>query len=95
LPFNFVYHDHVITGAPGMGKDGTAGEFEAPWKVIVLVYNPAYVSSPNFKPVTSEDALDAAEQAGNVFLPINAGGANPYEVETGNVLICPIASKHA
>jgi hypothetical protein len=95
LPFNFVYHDHVITGAPGMGKDGTAGEFEAPWKVIVLVYNPAYVSSPNFKPVTSEDALDAAEQAGNVFLPINAGGSNPYEVETGNVLICPITSKHA
>jgi hypothetical protein len=95
LPAPFVYHDHVITGAPGMGKNGTAGEFKAPWKIIVLVYNPAYVASPSFTPVTSAAALDAAETAGNVFLPINAGGDNIYEVDTGNLLICPIVSSHA
>lgn len=95
LPPMFVYHDHVLTGAPGMGKNGTAGVFEAPWKIILLVYNPQYVSSPTFTPVTSEADLDAAEQAGNVFLPINQGGANPYEVDTGNLLVCPLVSSHA
>ena len=96
LPAPFVYHDHVITGAPGMGVNGTAGEMKAPWKIIVLVYNPAYVSKPSFAPITSAAALDAAEEAGNVFLPINtAPGGNPYEIETGNVLICPIASSRA
>ena len=96
LPAPFVYHDHVISGAPGMGVNGTAGEFKAPWKIILLVYNPAYVAKPTFKPVTSQAALDAAEVAGDVFLPINrASGGNPYEIETGNVLICPVVSSHA
>jgi len=95
LPGPFVYHDHVITGAPGMGTHGTAGEFKSPWKIIVLVYNPAYAGSPNFRPITSAADLDAAEAAGNVFLPINSGGSNPYEVDTGNLLICPIVSRHA
>jgi hypothetical protein len=95
LPAPFVYHDHVITGAPGMGTNGTAGAFKAPWKIIVLVYNPDYASSPNFKPITSAADLDAAETAGNVFLPINRGGSNVYEVDTGNLLICPIVSSHA
>ena len=92
LPPPFVYHDHVITGAPGLGKNGTAGEFKGPWKIILLMYNPAHANSTTFTPVTSATALDAAETAGGVFLPINAGGANPYEIETGNVLICPIVS---
>lgn len=95
LPPPFVYHDHVITGAPGMGNNGTAGEYKAPWKIIVLMYNPAYVASPTFTPLTSAAAIDAAEQAGNVFLPINQGGANPYEIDTGNLLICPTVSIHA
>ncbi len=95
LPPQFVYHDHVITGAPGMGKNGTAGEYKAPWKIILLVYNPAYAASPNFTPLTSVAAIDAAEQAGNVFLQINSGGDNPYEIETGNLLICPTVSNHA
>jgi len=96
LPFAFVYHDHVITGAPGMGKNGTAGEYKAPWKIIVLMYNPAYVSSPTFTPIKSEAELDAAEQAGNVFLPINTSGTgNSYEIDTGNLLICPTVSSHA
>lgn len=95
LPAPFVYHDHVITGAPGMGTNGTAGTFKAPWKIIVLVYNPTYASSPNFKPITSAADVDAAEAAGNVFLPINSGGSNVYEIDTGNLLICPIVSSHA
>ena len=95
LPAPFVYHDHVITGAPGMGTNGTAGAYKAPWKIIVLVYNPAYVASRNFKPITSAADLDAAEVAGNAFLPINTGGANVYEVDTGNLLICPTVSSHA
>jgi len=95
LPAPFVYHDHVITGAPGMGTNGTAGAYKAPWKIIVLVYNPAYVASPSFKPITSATDVDAAEAAGNVFLPINTGASNPYEIDTGNLLICPTVSSHA
>ena len=78
-----------------MGNHGTAGEYKAPWKIIVLVYNPDYVESPSFTPITSVADLDAAETAGNVFLQINAGGANPYEFDTGNLLICPTVSPHA
>ena len=96
LPAPNVYHDHVITGAPGMGTNGTAGEYKAPWKLIVLVYNPAYANSPSFTPIKSVADIDAAEAAGNVFLHINTTpGANPYEFDTGNVLICPIVSSHA
>jgi hypothetical protein len=94
LPIPFVYHDHVLTGAPGFGKNGTAGSFKGPWQVIVLMYNPAYANSPNFKPVTSDEALDTAEAAGD-FLPINQGAENPYEVATGTILICPLVSPHA
>ena len=69
---------------------------KAPWKIILLMYNPAYVAKPDFTPITSAAALDAAEAAGGVFLPINSTpGGNPYEIETGNVLICPIVSSHA
>lgn len=96
LPASFVYHDHVITGAPGMGNQGTAGEYKGPWKIILLMYKPAYAAAPGFTPVKSEAAIDSAEVAGNVFLQINnAPGANPYEIETGNVLICPTVSPNA
>ena len=83
-----------MSGAPGLGNNGTAGEFKGPWKIIVLMYSPAVLADPNFKPVTSEVDLDAAEAAGE-FLPINAGGANQYEVVTGSVLICPFVSPNA
>ena len=96
LPFPFVYHDHVITGAPGMGNNGTAGEYKAPWKIILLMYNPAHAAAHGFIPLKSEAQIDSAEAAGNVFLHINpAPGGNPYEIETGNVLICPTVSSHA
>jgi hypothetical protein len=95
LPPPFVFHDHVITGAPGMGNNGTAGQYKSPWKIIVLMYTPEYAASPNFKPLTSAAAIDAAEKAGNVFVPLNPGGANVYEIDTGNLLICPTVSIHA
>ena len=95
LPAMFVYHDHVITGAPGMGNNGTAGEYKGPWTIIILKYNPDYVNSLTFRPITSEAALDTAERAGGVFVPINQGPGNPYEIDTGNLLICPTVSNHA
>lgn len=95
LPPQFIYHDHVITGAPGMGVNGTAGQYKAPWKIVVLVYNPAYVASPTFRPITSAAAIDSAETAGNVFRHINPGAANEFEFEPGNLLICPTVSNHA
>jgi hypothetical protein len=96
LPMPFVYHDHVITGAPGMGRNGTAQQYKAPWKIILVVYRPEVVNAPNFKPITSADALDMAESAGE-FLPINPdpNAENPYEIDTGNLLICPTVSPHA
>jgi hypothetical protein len=95
LPAPFVFHDHVITGAPGMGTNGTAGAYKAPWKIIILMYDAAYVASSTFKPITSAAGLDSAEAAGGVFQTINPGAANPYEVDTGNLLICPTVSNHA
>ncbi|HSE11428.1 MAG TPA: hypothetical protein VLB69_02225 [Rudaea sp.] len=94
LPIPFVYHDHILSGAPGLGNDGTAGEFMGRWKIIVLMYNPSVLSDPNFKPVTSEVDLDAAEAAGE-FLPINPGSVNEFELITGGVLICPLVAPEA
>jgi hypothetical protein len=94
LPFPLVYHDHVITGAPGMGNNGTAGQFKGPWKIIVLIYNPAYAYSPSFHPITSAAAIDAAEATGNTNVFLKAFGGQ-YEFDTGNVLICPIVSSNA
>lgn len=96
LPFPLVYHDHVITGAPGMGTNGTAGAYKAPWKIIILIYNPAYAYSPSFTPVTSAAAIDAAEATGTTDIFLKPfGGSNPYEFEPGNLLICPTVSSHA
>jgi hypothetical protein len=94
LPPPFVYHDHVLTGAPGLGNNGTAGEFKAPWKVIVMMYNPA-VLTKDFKPITSASDIDPAEAAGKMFVQLAPGAPNPYEIDTGNVLICPLVSPHA
>ena len=88
-----AYHDHLLTGAPGLGTNGTSGgDYESPWRIVVLRYNPLYALgpfSPFFRPITSDDQLAAAEQAGE-FLPINPGSSNPYEIWTRNVLVCPI-----
>jgi len=78
LPAPFVFHDHVITGAPGMGLSGTAGEMMAPWKLILLMYKPEYVASPTFTPIKSEAELDAAfaelADGGAVLMPLGAYG---------------------
>ena len=96
LPPPFVYHDHIITGAPGMGRNGTAGEFKAPWKIIIVQYELSYTQSSAFHPLTSATALDAAEQPGlGILHVINPTGANQFEIETGNVLICTIVSNKA
>jgi hypothetical protein len=103
LPLPFVYHDHIISGAPGHGNDGTAGEFKGPWKVMVVLYDYGWTQSPAFHPLTSQADLDAAEAAGGMFdghmvlqhKPAGAPGPNPFEIETGNVLICPIVSNKA
>lgn len=88
------YHDHVLTGAPGLGTSGTSGgDYESPWRIVVLVYSPTYAYSPFFRPVTSDDQLAAAEQAGD-FLPINPTAANPYEIWTQNVLVCPVVRQN-
>lgn len=88
-----AYHDHVLTGAPGLGTNGTALSNEGPWRIVILVYNPAYAYSPFFRPVTSDDQIAAAEAAGD-FLPVDAGAANPYEIWTQNVLVCPVVRQN-
>ena len=93
LPLEFGYHDHVLTGAPGMGNHGTAGVYVAPWKIIVMMYNPDKFLSPDFVPLKSEAQVDWGEENG-YFLPISQGD-NAYEMDTGWVLICPVTSWHA
>lgn len=86
----FAYHDHLLTGEPGSGLNGTAGDYRAPWRIVIMHYAPAYSNSPLFVPVTSDTQLQAAEAAGE-FLPINTSGqGDPYEIWTDNVLICPL-----
>jgi hypothetical protein len=85
-----AYHDHLLTGAPGQGTDGTSGgDYRAPWRIVLLLYNPAWSNRPDFEPITRDDQLAAAEAAGE-FLPINAGAPDPYEIWTPNVLVCPV-----
>lgn len=84
-----AYHDHLLTGEPGSGTSGTAGDYRSPWRVVIMLYNPGYADSPGFVPVTSDDQLSEAE-FNHDFVPINPGAPDPYEIWTGNVLICPL-----
>ncbi|MDE1853898.1 MAG: hypothetical protein KGI38_09170 [Thaumarchaeota archaeon] len=83
---NFPYHDHVISGAPGSGNDGTAGVMKGPWVLILVAYNPSYTTQPGFTPFKSTADITAGETAGD-FLAINPSAANPYEINTGIVVI--------
>jgi hypothetical protein len=88
-----AFHDHLITGAPGLGTNGTSsGNYRAPWRIVIMVYTHAYAYSPDFRPVTSDDQLAAAETAGD-FAVINPGAADPYQIWTDKVLICPVVRK--
>ena len=93
MPDPGAYHDHVLTGAPGLGRNGTAGEFKSPWKIILLVYNPDKLTA-DFQPIKNADDIDAAEAAG-MFVKINPGADNEYEIDTGFVLICPLVAPDA
>ncbi len=88
------YRDVVLDGAPGFGTNGTASSFNPNWHVFVVVPSPAWLADPNFAPVRSTAELDAGEAAGH-FLPINAGGANPFEFDTGITFLCVLVSSHA
>ncbi|HEV2416029.1 MAG TPA: hypothetical protein VGX27_14590, partial [Candidatus Dormibacteraeota bacterium] len=94
VPLPFAYHDHVISGAPGFGTNGTAGTFNPFWHVFVVMYNPSDYTNKVFTPVKSTAELDAGEASG-MFLPINRGPGNPFEVDTGIVFLCNIVSSHA
>ncbi len=83
---NFPYHDHVMEGAPGFGNQGTAGAMEGPWVLIVVAYEPTYSNAPGFTPFKSTAGIQSGELAGD-FQAINPGAANPYEINTGVVLI--------
>ena len=91
----FAYHDHILSGSPGFGRDGTAGTFKGPWRIILLMYNASVLDDPDFKPAMSAEELDAREEAG-LFQKINLdpNAENPYEIELPVILICPLVSSH-
>ena len=84
----------MLNGSPGFGTNGTAGSFNPNWHVFVVVPSPGWLADPKFAPVRSVAELDAGEAAGH-FLPINAGGANPFEFDTGITFLCVLVSNHA
>jgi hypothetical protein len=87
------YHDHVLAGAPGLGTNGTAGDYAAPWRIVLMHYNPEYSNRPDFQPITSDEQIPQAESEGK-FLQINPGAADPYQDWTSEVLICPVIRPH-
>lgn len=93
-PPEFIFHDHVLTGAPGLGKNGTAQQYKAPWKIILMMYTVEAVSAKDFVPVKSVEELDQAEADGKLQV-LAPGTPNPYEIETGNLLICPFVAPEA
>jgi hypothetical protein len=91
VPLFLAYHDHVLEGAPGFGTSGTAGSFNPIWHAFVLVYNPAFMNSPNFTPIKSDEAIPAAIAAGD-FLNLSGMGptvpGNPFEIDSGITFLC-------
>ncbi len=79
LPLPLVYHDHVLNGTPASLIGTNAADWQATRHPTAVMYNPAYVFGGNFKALTTVAAVKAGEQAG-LFLPINGGAANPYEL---------------
>lgn len=90
----FPYHDHVLEGAPGDGASGTATVYKGPWVIIIVVYDPTYSSTGTFVPFKSVPDVQSGEQAGD-FVAINPGASNPYEINTGVVLICPLVMSNS
>lgn len=90
----FAYHDHILSGSPGFGNHGTAGDFKGPWKIILLMYKPEVANDPSFTPAKSAAELDEREAAG-MFLPIGSDPANPFEAVLPVILICPLVAPAA
>jgi hypothetical protein len=93
LPSPVPYHDHVLTGAPGLGAAGTAGDYKAPLQIVRMQYTLAYTYDPAFTPITSVDQFAAAEAAGKLVV-LNPGGLDPYQLWTTTVLIRPTVGSH-
>jgi len=89
-----AYREVVLNGAPGFGTNGTAGTFNPNWHVFLVIPSPAWLADTNFVPVRSTAELDAGEAAGH-FLPINPGGDNRFEVDTGIIFLCVLVSGQA
>lgn len=92
-PSPIPYHDHVLAGVPGFGTSGTAGDYNAPFRLVRMRYRWWYAYSLDFVPITSVEQIPAAEAAGWLDV-INAGAPDPYQIWTSTVLIRPIISKH-
>jgi hypothetical protein len=93
LPSPVPYHDHVLTGAPGLGTSGTAGDYAAPLRLVRMQYTLAYTYDPAFVPITSVDQFAAAEAAGKLAV-LDPGAPDPYQLWTTTVLVRPIVGPH-
>jgi hypothetical protein len=93
LPSPVPYHDHVLTGAPGLGTSGTAGNYGAPLQIVRMQYTLAYTYDPAFVPLTNVDQFAAAEAAGKLEV-MNPGASDPYQLWTTTVLVRPIVGPH-
>jgi hypothetical protein len=87
LPAAFVYHDHVLSGAP------TLGNASAPRHLVILQYVASVMTDPSFQPLKSKAAVKAGETTG-MFQAIGSG-SNPYEVDTGILVVTPPVSPNA
>jgi hypothetical protein len=101
LPAPFVYHDHVLTGAPGLGTNGTAGAFKSPWKILIVQYSLATIENPGFNPITWVKDIDPAKAAGTLQMVTIADPSGNLvtlptnEIEPHSLLICPFVSPSA
>jgi len=93
LPSPVPYHDHVLTGAPGLGTSGTAADYRAPLQIVRMQYTLAYTYDPAFVPITNVDRIATAEAAGKLLV-INAGTGDPYQLWTTTVLVRPVIGPH-
>ena len=82
-----MYHDHVLSGAP------TLGNASAPRHLVILQYVAGVMTDPSFRPLKSVAAVKAGETMG-MFQAIGSG-SNPYEVDTGILVVTPPVSPNA
>jgi hypothetical protein len=87
LADGFVYHDHVLSGAPTLDNAST------PRHLVILQYVASVMTDPSFQPLTSVSAVKAGETAG-IFQAIGSG-SNPYEVDAGILAVTPPVSPKA